>query len=130
MRQRAVAVIVQNNKLLLIHRIKDDEKYYCLPGGGVEDTEIPENTVVREIREELNLKIESVEKVFEFENRGGMEIYYLVNKFSGAMKVIGDMKPGRNMKDSVEWCDKKKIEEVNLLPMKAKQLILEMRLVY
>jgi ADP-ribose pyrophosphatase YjhB (NUDIX family) len=130
MRQRAVGIIVQNNKILLIHRIKDNEEYYCLPGGGVEDNEISEDAVIREIQEELNVIIESTKKVFEFENKEEIETYYLINRFSGLMKIIGDMKPGRNMKDSVEWCDKKKIEQVNLVPLKAKQLILKMQIVY
>lgn len=130
MRQRAVGIIVQNNKILLIHRMKEDKEYYCLPGGGVEDNETSENAVMREIQEELNIIIQSTKEVFEFENKGEIETYYLVNRFSGTMKVVGDMKPGRNMKDSVEWCDKKKIEQVNLVPLKAKQLILGMRLIY
>jgi 8-oxo-dGTP pyrophosphatase MutT (NUDIX family) len=39
----------------MIHRFKDGEEYYVLPGGEVEKGESPENAVIREILEETSI---------------------------------------------------------------------------
>lgn len=38
-RIRAVAMIVNNEKILLMHRINNGKEYYVFPGGGVENIE-------------------------------------------------------------------------------------------
>ena len=43
----ARGVIIKNNKILLIHRLKKGEEYFVLPGGGIEDGETPEATIKR-----------------------------------------------------------------------------------
>ena len=125
-KQRAAAIIFRKKRLLLIHRRKGTEDYYIFPGGGVEDTETPEEAVIREINEELNLKIKIARKMFEFKNRGGREYYYLIKEFSGTMKVIGDSVMNKNIKDSVVWCSREELNKINLLPLKAKKEILKM----
>lgn len=125
MRHRVVAIIIQDGKILLLHRVKNGKEYYCLPGGGVEEQEMPEVAVSREIQEELNLNINNIKKLFEFENRGGLETYYLIDNFSGELKPFGDTDFNKGIRDSVEWCNKKNIEQINLVPLKAKLLILQ-----
>lgn len=56
---RAVAVIIKNRKLLLLHRRKDGEVYYVLPRGGIEKNKSSEETVIREIKEELILALDN-----------------------------------------------------------------------
>jgi 8-oxo-dGTP pyrophosphatase MutT (NUDIX family) len=34
---RAVGIIIKNNKILLIHHIKDGKEYYVSPGGTIEE---------------------------------------------------------------------------------------------
>lgn len=63
MRYAARAVIVENGKLLVIERqrvAKDGMKlhYLSIPGGQVEEDEQPEQTVVRELKEEMSIDIE------------------------------------------------------------------------
>ena len=61
MRISARAVIVKDNKVLTIFRRKKEDgkikEYFVLPGGGQEEGESLEQTVVRELMEELNVKI-------------------------------------------------------------------------
>ena len=52
---RAAAIILDRNRILLMHRIKEGKEYYVLPGGTIEKGESPEETVIREIKEETNL---------------------------------------------------------------------------
>lgn len=126
-KQRAAAIIIKKKKLLLIRRRKNTEEYYIFPGGGVEDTETPEEAVVREIKEELNLKIKITRKLFEFENMGCKEYYYLIKEFSGMMEVIGDGITNKNIEDSADWYSLKELNRINLLPLKAKKKILTLQ---
>jgi 8-oxo-dGTP diphosphatase len=55
MQERVRAVIVQNNSLILIKRVKPHETYFVFPGGGVEAGESREEALAREMREELGV---------------------------------------------------------------------------
>lgn len=58
----SAAMIVENNKFLITKRIGGDfDGLWEFPGGKIEETETPEQTVVREILEELdiNIKVDS-----------------------------------------------------------------------
>ncbi len=48
-RNRGAAIIVQEGKIALIKRIREDETYYVFPGGGIEEGETPEEATRREI---------------------------------------------------------------------------------
>ncbi len=58
-RNRGAAIIVQEGKIALIKRIREDETYYVFPGGGIEEGETPEEATKREIFEELGVHIKS-----------------------------------------------------------------------
>lgn len=53
MRNRGSVVIVENDKVGLIQRIRDSSVYYVFPGGGIENGETPEEGAKREAFEEL-----------------------------------------------------------------------------
>jgi len=82
---RIAGVAINNNKLLL-HRLEKDD-FWALPGGRNEFHEFSENTLIREMQEEINehIKVERllwvVEDFFEFDNKNYHEIsfYYLMN---------------------------------------------------
>ena len=81
---RAAALIIKNGKLL-IHRLKTDS-FYALPGGRVTLMEDTEAAILRELKEELNVKakVKSLlwisENFFELYSEKFHEIgfYYLV----------------------------------------------------
>ena len=52
-RNRGAAIIVQEGKIALIKRIREEETYYVFPGGGIEEGETPEEAMKREVYEEL-----------------------------------------------------------------------------
>lgn len=58
-RTRAQAVIIRDGRLLMVRHfdLTIGEHYWCLPGGGVEAGEHPEQAVVRELKEETGLDI-------------------------------------------------------------------------
>lgn len=63
MNLRAAGIIIKNNQILLMHRRKNDQEYWVIPGGHVEGGETPEQTVQREIKEELSLEVTPLSKI-------------------------------------------------------------------
>ena len=119
---RAVGIIIENDKILLIRRFKNGLEYYVFPGGSVEDNETVEDALEREMREELSLKIKIRKKLLEIENRGQREVYYLIKRLRGKPKIGGPEKERMNKQNQyhLSWVKLEKIKELaNLYPQEA-----------
>lgn len=125
-RQRASAIIIQNNKILLIHRIKKDDDYFVFPGGGIEEGESREEAMAREIKEELNLEVRSMKLVFELDNKSQKnqhEFFFLIKDFSGIPVVGGPEREIMNEQNQYVpvWVELEKVADLaNLFPTEAK----------
>ena len=89
------AVIIDNNKLLCFFRRKIDEsgnkiEYYAIPGGGIEDGETPKETVIRELKEELNIDISLIGYLGVIEKEKTIEHYYAAKIINGTPKLGGE----------------------------------------
>jgi 8-oxo-dGTP pyrophosphatase MutT (NUDIX family) len=125
---RISAIIIKDKKILLIHRLKEGKDYYVFPGGSIEDGETEEIALEREIKEELNLEIADYKKVFEIENLGRKEFYYLINDFSGKMEIGSPEKEGMNENNKylIEWIGLDEIAKMNnLYPVEAVEKVLK-----
>lgn len=58
LRYAAKAVIIENDRLLCLHKRGEIGEYYVLPGGGQEPGELLHATLVRECLEELGARVE------------------------------------------------------------------------
>lgn len=116
MRKRVTLFIVdvEDDKILMIHRKRDGEVYYVVPGGGVEEGETVVEAAYRETDEETGLVIELGELLWErpFSTPIGndttieqIEYAYLITQFSGTPILSGpefDRQSDSNFY-SLEW---------------------------
>jgi ADP-ribose pyrophosphatase YjhB (NUDIX family) len=96
MKERAVAVLIKDGAILLIHRIKPHEDYYTLPGGSVEEGETIEEAMIREIKEELSIDAALERLLFTTESDDRKDHYFLVGNYSGAIALGGPEKERMN----------------------------------
>lgn len=64
MGKAARAIILKDDKILVMHRNKHGSEYYTLVGGRVNENETPEQALIREVKEETGLDVTSSRLVF------------------------------------------------------------------
>ena len=64
MRKAARGIIIENGKILVMHRSKNKVEYFTLVGGKVADNESVEQALVREVKEETGMDVTSARLVF------------------------------------------------------------------
>ncbi len=125
----ARVIILDNGKLLLIHRFKKGKEYWVLPGGAIEGRETPEQTAIREIKEETNLDIELKELLWEIqeEYNSNYGYYFLAKSFKGEQRFGGPEteKQSEDNKYSLEWVSLEKLKEILFYPKEIKEKILK-----
>ena len=94
MRKTARAVIIDDNKLLVFFRRKiinnKEITYYAIPGGHVEDNETCEETVVRELKEEMNLDIDIIGFLGKMVVNNQEENYFHAKVVGGKLQFGGE----------------------------------------
>ena len=83
MRVRAVALLIQNDSIAVMERHRDGRHYFVFPGGGVDEGEGGAQAVVREVQEELGLRVRVVRQVAELWFSGNRQMYFLVKQTGG-----------------------------------------------
>jgi 8-oxo-dGTP diphosphatase len=108
------ALIRKDGKILIAQRAADDEcpLMWEFPGGKIEEGETPEECIVREIREELNLTIRPVGVFMRI-------VYHLQEKripitFFNAEILGGEMR--LNVHEDVRWIDIGEIPAYAFMP--------------
>jgi len=132
--ERVRAIIIEQDKILLINRIKGNDSYWVIPGGAVESGESHEQAVKRECLEELGVKIE-VQKLFlqRFGDKKGIEgqqeFFYLCKIVDGQMGTGQgpEFQAGTQYKGEyrIKWINLKDLLEINLKPKEVKNKIIQ-----
>ena len=130
---RAACIIKHNNKVLL-HK-SDDKEHYCLIGGRVEIGESSENTIRREIKEELDKEIEikgyisTIENFFKFEGSKYHEYMFVYEaEFKNENdKLIEETLKNVEGKEYLKyyWLDLDNIDNVDIKPKVIKDIFKE-----
>ena len=79
-RDRSQAMVIRDNKILLVkHKMKGRE-FYCLPGGGIDDGESAEEAAVRELKEEAGVDGSVLRKLtvqYKPDNKGEVHTFLM-----------------------------------------------------
>jgi len=93
---RVSLILIEDGKLYLVKHYKGGRSYWVLPGGTVEYGETLEEAAIREIEEEINLRIELGKLVFIGDaippdgHRHTIDLYFTGKILSGELKLGGE----------------------------------------
>lgn len=80
---RVRAVIIKDRRVLVLERHKDDDHFWCFPGGGVEKDESEQEALKRECLEEINVKIKVGRKIYHQDFKESPINFYLAEIVDG-----------------------------------------------
>jgi 8-oxo-dGTP pyrophosphatase MutT (NUDIX family) len=126
---RAVGIVIRDNVVLLMHRIKNGKEYYVFPGGGVEENESVEEAVLREVLEETTLKIKVGRKIYLHDYGESSGHYYLCDYIEGEPQ-LGDsiekeiMEMGKGDYYNPLWVNIDKLEEMLVYPLEVRDWLI------
>jgi len=102
MGQTARAIIFNDEgKILMVERHKDGEHYFVLPGGHVDDGEVPERAATREVMEETGLTV-TVDKLLytsTTDKYGNDQRIFLCTYLGGEPKLQADSVEAKAMNE-------------------------------
>ncbi|GMQ57274.1 NUDIX hydrolase [Vallitalea sediminicola] len=132
---RIAGVAIYNNKLLL-HRLEKDD-FWALPGGRNEFHEFSEDTLIREMQEELNeeIKVERLlwvaEDFFEYDDKKYHELsfYYMMNFINEGSDIFDEEEFFRMEGDTkiiFRWYDLDDLSNIELYPTFIKEKVVNL----
>ena len=130
MRAGVILYNPRSKQTLLIHRWKNGDENFVIPGGGSESGETAVQAAQREIQEELgwSLSDEQLQPAFTFRNGQRLEIYFHATISHTSAPVIQGEEALRSHAQNIyqpEWLDIEAIRNLNLRPAGLKNLLLD-----
>ena len=120
------AVILYEGNILLIYRKKKNgelyREYYVIPGGKKEENEKDNETLIREIKEEIGIVIKPKNKIFEFYSKydNSIQKFYFCDYIEGRINTGNGPELKNILKDEIF-----EIQEVNIEKLKSIKLVPE-----
>lgn len=72
-------IIIKDNKLAVLQRVKDGWEYCMFPGGGLEKNESFEKCVERELMEEFGIVVKARKKIYAYERKDKIEGFFVLD---------------------------------------------------
>lgn len=82
-RESSRCLIFKDNKVLLIYRERDGEKYYVFPGGKIEENETKEECIIRECKEELGITVKPIKYIYQVIGEDFIQHFFLCKWLDG-----------------------------------------------
>lgn len=115
---RPSVVILTDNKLLLLKYNYGGHDVYGLPGGNPDEDDTLEDTIVRELKEELNLDVEVLqliiagEVIFKEKSKSTLHCVFSGRVASGPPVI----NPEHTSALGYEWKDINELDTINMYP--------------
>lgn len=118
------AVVLRRSRILVCwHKIK---KHYFFPGGHVEYGEDAKYALLRELKEELNIKVKKASLIGTTENiyQEGKKPHHEINL---VFKVVADEAKDKSREDHIDFAffSKKEFEEKEILPISLQKSVIK-----
>ncbi|MBN1162492.1 NUDIX domain-containing protein [Patescibacteria group bacterium] len=128
---RVAGIIIKENNILLIHRVKNTQEYWVLPGGGLEDTDASEaEGLLREIKEETCIDVNISKLIYTHDYGDNKGLYYLCNYIVGEPQ-LGEsiekerMEKGNNDIYEPVWVPLDELSSILLYPLEIRDWLTE-----
>lgn len=127
MRDRGSVVLIENKKVGLIKRIREDSVYYVFPGGGIEEGETPEIGAKREALEEVGIEV-NIQECIAKVNFNGTQ-YFFRGEITGGIFGTGQGEEytdeNRNRGTYLPvWID---IDELGSIDVRPKEVVIKIQ---
>ena len=118
MKHSGRVIILKDNEVLLIKRVKNDRTYYVFPGGKAEPGETPEMTAMREAYEELGVQVE-LGDCFETVRFSEIQQYYFFATIVGGELGTGQAEEFTTGEGTyeLEWLPVKALSNYPVIPV-------------
>ncbi|MEK5036764.1 NUDIX hydrolase [Sporosarcina sp. FSL K6-3457] len=120
MRNRGSSVIIENNKVALIKRVRAGQEYYVFPGGGTEQGESPEQAAIRETFEELGVHV-AIKGSLGIVNYNGVQYFFIAEIIDGVFgtgegEEFGDECRNRGTYEPT-WVEVEQLSSLDVYPI-------------
>jgi len=105
-------IVIDNDEVILMYRVKNGNEYYAIPGGHIESNETLEECLIREIREEYNINIDIISFLGKIERDNNIEYIYNCKWIDGILSLGGEEKEYNN-KDNYYEIKRIKIKDID-----------------
>jgi len=117
------ATIVRRDKVLLVKHSSEHKPtygYWILPAGKVATDESLEEALKREMKEELNLRIQILQKLVEHEDpyTGDRLVGFLCTPLTSKIKISAELK-------EAQWFNRDELQKIEEINPNLKQYLLE-----
>lgn len=115
MRNRSMALVVQDEKILMVQALRRGRLFWELPGGGIEIGETPEEAALRELQEECGLTGVVNRPLNTLHCRdGSVEYVFLVDVSEEQKETVGtDPEVAEGAEQSIKNVSWKKMDELS-----------------
>jgi len=124
--KRVTAIVIKDDKILLVHRRKMGKEYWVVVGGGAEEGETMDQALEREVMEETGLKPVGYKFLGESKGEYDDDIVFYSCELEDGELILGGPENERNTEDNwyhVEWFPIKNLNKISLYPASARNFL-------